>query len=252
MFFGIKKVSVFNKIIIFSDIHIGLEGDYIRENKFFDYIDSISNKYDKIIFNGDIFECLRYSKTHWKHISQRSKLERIIKSFPRIQKYFLNSKFIWVIGNHDYVMKQYAQEWGNSHIQVVETVYNDRLSLMIEHGHQAEYTTNDMEKSLKTRWYYTLLDYIISKIYKLINISRIKGDDYIGDMMFTFHDSDVIYHNYVQNLNHKNIVFGHTHQFGYKKVGNHNYYNTGSCLERIQAIEIDHDGNYKLIEVEYE
>jgi metallophosphoesterase superfamily enzyme len=84
-------------ILVISDLHIDTsdtfgafqwnEIDFIQQLEYMRDVYSI----DKIIFNGDTFELLKY------------KYDDIARANPALIKYFRDKNFVFIKGNHDIV-----------------------------------------------------------------------------------------------------------------------------------------------------
>jgi predicted phosphodiesterase len=227
-------------ILVLSDLHIDTcdtfgtfqwnEMDLIMQ------IERLRDFYsiDKIIFNGDTFELMKY------------RYEDIKKANPALMKYFNDKDFIFIKGNHDIVVKS-----GLEHFQITNSLGQ---TIHIEHGHKADWFDG-------SRLGRTISKFCFSILKKLSN-SRSMMDIYFRIVAF----GDQINHipkryntlkylTYALRLlkEHDVVILGHTH----KLESHHTYYlnkkkrylNSGSCsLGRFQGIVMDTETlKYELI-----
>jgi len=129
-----KDIQPDDKLVIFSDLHMGNGGkgdDFVKNGDFFYYILEnyyLKNKY-QLILNGDIEELQRFS------------LKKIIKRWQKIHDIFnifhQKGKLLKHYGNHDYNLS-YIKKYINE-ISIQETVkltYKKNV-ILVFHGHQA-------------------------------------------------------------------------------------------------------------------
>lgn len=218
-------------LFILSDLHIDTndqfgifkwdELDFIRQ---LEQIRSI-HKIDKVIFNGDIFELMKY------------RLEDIKRANKVIFEYFNDQDFIFIKGNHDIVSETGLDRYKimNSKGQVIH----------IEHGHNADWMNGTKPGRALGRMGFALL--------KLFTHFKPMMDIYLKTVAF----NDQIHHipkkyntikylSYSLRLLKENdvVVLGHTH----KLESHHTYYlnrkkrylNSGSCsMGRLQGIVLN-------------
>ncbi len=112
-------------ILVLSDLHIDIRDRFGAfrwdEEEFITKMEEISYLYsvEKIIFNGDTFELLKYS------------MDDIRRANPSLMKYFRNDDFIFINGNHDIVNPD-----GRLHYQITNS---QGQIIHIEHGHTADW-----------------------------------------------------------------------------------------------------------------
>lgn len=112
-------------ILVVSDLHIDTKDNFgifqWDEMNIIMHIESIRDLYsiDKIIFNGDIFELLKYS------------YDDIRKANPLLFRYFADKDFVFIKGNHDVV-----NSFGVEHFQITNS---KGQTIHIEHGHKADW-----------------------------------------------------------------------------------------------------------------
>ena len=228
------------KILVLSDLHIDTRDNFgifhWNEMEFIIQVERIRDLYsvDKIFFNGDIFDLLKY------------RYKDIRKAYPAIIKYFMDKDFIFIRGNHD-LMNNYGldnYQITNSQGQIIH----------IEHGHNADWLNGSkigrafgkfglstLKRMSHQRW---LMDFYFQMEASSNQINRIPKRyntiKYLSYALKLLKEYDV-------------VILGHTH----KLESHHTYYlnkkkrylNCGSCsLGRFQGILLDTESlRYELI-----
>jgi predicted phosphodiesterase len=227
-------------ILVLSDLHIDPHDSFgifqWDEIDLIEQIETMKNLYsiDKVIFNGDTFELLKYS------------FNDIIKANPVLMEYFKNKDFIFIKGNHDIV-----STFGLMHFRITNS---HGQTIHIEHGHNADWFDG-------TRFGRTISKFGLSSLkrmshsrslmklyFKIVDLDN--QISYIPKRYNTFK-----YLTYALKLlkEHDVVILGHTH----KLESHHTYYlnkkkrylNSGSCsLGRFQGIVMDTETlKYELI-----
>jgi len=227
-------------ILILSDLHIDT-GDKFgtfqwKEADLIAHIEYMRRNYsvDKVIFNGDTYELLKY------------RFDDIKRANPLLMNYFTDKNFIFIKGNHDIVINTGLKNYKitNSYGQVIH----------IEHGHNADWFDG------------TRLGRAISKLGFSI-LKKLSNSGSLLDIYFrivAFGDqinripkkyNTLKYLTYALKLLKDNdvVILAHTH----KLESHHTYYlnkkkrylNCGSCsMGRFQAIVLDTETlRYELI-----
>lgn len=215
-------------ILVLSDLHID-NGDNFgafqwTDQEFINQIEQIRYLYsvDKVIFNGDTFELLKYS------------MEGIRKAYPGIMEYFRDNDFVFINGNHDIVNTD-----GISHYQIT----NSQGQLIhIEHGHSADWFNGSGAGRAISRFTLKLLKRFSGYKPVLDFYFRIVAfEEQLNRIPKRF--NTVKYMIYAMKLlrNYDVVILGHTH----KLESHHTYYlnrkkrylNCGSCsLGRFEGI----------------
>jgi len=227
-------------ILVISDLHIGICDNFGAfqwdEMDFILQIEIMRERYnlDKVIFNGDVFELLKYTYND------------IAAANPVLMRYFRDNDFVFIKGNHDIVNK-----FGLDFYRIINS--SDEI-IYIEHGHNADWLNGTrvgrafskmgfslLKKLTSSKWlmnfYFRIvaIDEQIHKIPKRYNTLK-----YLTYALKLLKDSDL-------------VILGHTH----KLESHHTYYltkkkrylNSGSCsLGRFQGIVLDTETlKYELI-----
>lgn len=132
----IRDLAKENKIVIFSDLHLGNGkscDDFARNGDFFLYL--LKNYYSPrgfhLMLNGDVEELYKFSL---KQI--RSKWRNIYKALEEFQQ---QQNLTKLVGNHDYNL--YRKRKFLSRFPIMEACkfrYKDNI-IFVFHGHQADY-----------------------------------------------------------------------------------------------------------------
>jgi len=227
-------------ILVISDLHIDT-GDTFGafqwdEMDFILNLERIRDNYniDKIIFNGDTFELLKY------------RFEDIVEANPVLIKYLKDKDFIFIKGNHD-IVSSFGVEYyriSNSHGQVIH----------IEHGHNADWFNGKKVGRAIGKFGFSILKkwshskFMMDIYFRIINIQ-----EHINHVPKKY--NTIKYLTYALRLlkEHEVVILAHTH----KIESHHTYYltkkkrylNCGSCsLGRFQGIIMDTETlKYELI-----
>ena len=227
-------------ILVISDLHIDT-GDTFGafqwdEMDFILNLERIRDNYniDKIIFNGDTFELLKY------------RFEDIVEANPILIKYLKDKDFIFIKGNHD-IVSSFGVEYyriSNSHGQVIH----------IEHGHNADWFNGKKVGRAIGKFGFSILKkwshskFMMDIYFRIINIQ-----EHINHVPKKY--NTIKYLTYALRLlkEHEVVILAHTH----KIESHHTYYltkkkrylNCGSCsLGRFQGIIMDTETlKYELI-----
>ena len=218
-------------ILVISDLHIDTSDNFGTfqwdQQELINHIELLRYNYsiDKVIFNGDIFESLKYS------------FSDIIRANRTLLKYFKNKDFIFIKGNHD-ILNRFGRDFykiTNSMGQIIH----------IEHGHNADWFNGSRFGRAIGRLGFTVLKKMarykpMMKLYfKIVAIEeqinhipkRYNTLKYLTYALRLLKDNDV-------------VILGHTH----KLEAHHTYYlnkkkrylNCGTCsLGRFQGIVLD-------------
>lgn len=221
-----------------SDAHIGsreLKEDEIIVDK----ILSLSDKYDKLIFNGDMFEAWEYGKFGWNIKTRSCKIREIFNKFPKFKDFIYSEKCIVIIGNHDIALEVFG-------FKRRKLIIND---IYITHGNECSRQTsykyiknkNSSLVSLKSK-----VKIYISKILNNLGMISVKEPtSKFNDIMYNLSDENNAMEEYISKLNVKqnNIIVGHTHiQKQYDVNGKH-IYNCGRCSPTLIQGVVINDGD---------
>lgn len=218
-------------ILIISDLHIDTrdkfgtfqwnETDLIRQLEYMRDLYSL----DKIIFNGDTFELLKYS------------YDDIVKANPALTSYLRDRDFIIIKGNHDLGLPFGVKNY--------EITNSSGQTIHIEHGHKADWFDGSAIGQVISKTGFTFLKYF-SNSSRMMNyyIRIVAFGDQINHIPKKY--NTLKYLSYALRLlkDHDVVILGHTH----KLESHHTYYlnkkkrylNSGSCsLGRFQGIVLN-------------
>ncbi len=134
------KINNEDKIVIFSDLHIGNGGmndDFAAQAPLFSFI--LENYYLKrnynLVLNGDVEELYKFS------------LSKIVNSWQYVYELFevFNSKgnLFKIIGNHDFQLSRTTQQYPNFELLNSLRLDYKKDTIFVYHGHQ---TANPLER----------------------------------------------------------------------------------------------------------
>ena len=219
------------KILVLSDLHIDACDSFgtfqWNEMDLIMQIEGIRDVYsiDKVIFNGDVFELIKYT------------YDEIKKANPVLIRYFSDNDFVFIRGNHDLI-----NELSVDHYDIVNS---KGQSIHLEHGHKADWINGTKFGRGIGKIALTLLKkmshskYLMDIYFKIITL-----EDEINHIPKKY--NTIKYLTYALKLlkDHDVVIFGHTH----KLEAHHTYYlnkkkrylNSGACtLGRFQGIIMD-------------
>ena len=227
-------------ILVLSDLHMDPRDSFgifqWDEADLIEQIEYMKNLYsiDKVIFNGDTFELLKYT------------FEDIRKANPTLMEYFKREDLIFIKGNHDIV--------NNFGLQYFRITNSHGQTIHIEHGHNADWFDG-------TRLGRTLSKFGLSSLKRMSHFKPLMKlyfkivdlNDQINHIPKRY--NTIKYLTYALKLlkEHDVVILAHTH----KLESHHTYYlnkkkrylNSGSCsLGRFQGIIMDTETlKYELI-----
>ena len=227
-------------ILVLSDLHIDTcdnfgtfqwdEMDLIMQLEGIREIHNI----DKVIFNGDVFELLKYT------------YEDIRKANPTLMRYFSDNDFVFIKGNHDII-----NDFGLDHYDITNS---KGQTIHIEHGHNADWINGTRFGRAIGRLALSLLKRMThSKLMMDFYFWIVGLEEQINNIPKKY--NTIKYLTYALKLlkEHDVVILGHTH----KLESHHTYYlhnkkrylNSGSCsLGRFQCIIMDTETlKYELI-----
>lgn len=218
-------------ILVLSDLHIDACDNFgtfqWNEMDLIMQIEGIREIYsiDKVIFNGDVFELVKYT---YDEIREANQL---------LMQYFEDNDFIFIKGNHDIISK-----FGVDHFDIKNS---QGQKIHIEHGHKADWLNGTkfgrgigkLALSLLKKMSHS--KYLIDIYFKIIAI-----EDEINHIPKKY--NTIKYLTYALKLFkvYDVVILGHTH----KLESHHTYYlnqkkrylNCGACsLGRFQGIIMD-------------
>ena len=227
-------------LLIISDLHIDTCDNFGTfqwdETEFITHIEGLRNFYeiDRVIFNGDIFELLKY---RYKDIADAN---------PLLIRYFRNNNFIFIKGNHDMMNYQAIDQF--------QITNSSGQTIHIEHGHNADWFNGSKLGRLAGKLGLSLLKKMShSKVLMGLYFRIVAFEDQINHIPKRY--NSLKYLTYALKLLRKFdvIMLAHTH----KLESHHTYYlnkkkrylNCGTCsLGRFQGIIMDTETlKYELI-----
>ncbi len=219
-------------ILVLSDLHIDACDHFgtfqWNELEFISRLEEIRSHYsiDKVIFNGDVFELVKYS------------LKKIKSANPGLIRYFSDNDFVFIRGNHDVKNKMAV-----NHYDIMNT---RGQKIHIEHGHKADWLNG------------TRIGQFLGKVglsfLKIMSANSLPMKMYFRKVAaheklindFPKKYNTIKYLTYALKLlkEHDVVIFGHTHKLEVHHTKHlkikKRYLNSGTCsLGRFQCIIMD-------------
>jgi UDP-2,3-diacylglucosamine pyrophosphatase LpxH len=200
-----------DKILVVSDIHLG--SPVLRVEELFNLL---NEKWSQIIVNGDLLDSgkfHRYNKHHWKILS---KLRKLSKHIP----------VHLVMGNHDRDAEILSEILGLEYKKELILEIKDRRVLLV-HGDQ--FDTFIGKHPFIAEWagnFYFLLQRLklsksICRRIKESSKSWLNVSETIANRAIT----------YIADKDFTDIIIGHSHKAGQKRVAGKNYWNSGTFCD---------------------
>ena len=227
-------------ILVLSDLHIDTCDNFgtfqWNEMDLIMQLEGIRDIYaiDKVIFNGDVFELLKYT------------YEDIRKVNPTLMRYFSDNDFIFIRGNHDLVY-----DFGVDHYDITNS---KGQTIHIEHGHNADWVNGTRIGRTIGRFGLSILKKMThSKLMMDIYFKIVALEEQINQIPKKY--NSIKYLTYALKLlkEYDVVILAHTHKLEshhtYDLNKKKRYLNSGACtLGRFQEIIIDTETlKYELI-----
>ncbi|MFH0841136.1 MAG: metallophosphoesterase family protein [Bacteroidota bacterium] len=227
-------------LLIISDLHIDTCDSFGAfqwdEMEFISQVERIRDQYniDKVVFNGDIFELLKYS------------YDEISRANPVLIGYFGSKDFIFIKGNHDMV-----NDFGRDSVQFINSAGQ---KIYIEHGHNADWFNGSRFGRVIGKMGFSVLKKMSNSKY-LMNLyfSIVTKGEQINHIPKRYDTLKYLIYALKLLKEHDTVILGHTH----KLESHHTYYlnnkkrylNCGTCsMGRFQGIVLDTESmKYELI-----
>jgi len=232
------------KLIVISDLHLGSPVCRTKR-QIVQFLNRAANQGYDLCINGDGFEVAQVAF---------QKLAKDVPDFLRALKVLGNNghNVYYVVGNHDIILENFLDEWGNIKIAPFLNVISGGQRIRIEHGH--------LYDPLFVR--YPRLYEFLTQLYgfplraspRLYNVwiafqkfsfyHRTKRDHVIPGEPRSF---KIAAHELVQR-GFDYIIFGHTHHVSEVDLGDGKYYfNPGSSMFDRSCVEVV-NGKVRLLE----
>lgn len=227
-------------ILVLSDLHIDTCDNFgtfqWNEMDLIMQIENIRETYsiDKVIFNGDTFELMKYSFVD------------IAKANPVLIEYFRDKQFIFIKGNHDIVYN-----FGLDHYDITNS---SGQTIHIEHGHNADWFNGSPVGRSISKLGFTLLKKLSHKKVPMeVYFKVVASQEHLYRIPKRYNTIKYLLYALKLLKEYDVVIFGHTH----KMESHHTYYltrkkryiNCGSCsLGRFEGIVMNTETlTYELI-----
>ena len=233
-----------DKLIVISDLHLGnpfcrSKRSVIRFLKW-----AAGQGYDLCI-NGDGFEI---AQVGFRRFS------RDVPDFLRVMKSLGNNgcNVYYVVGNHDIILENFLDEWGNIKISPFLNVISGDRRIRIEHGHL--YAPFFVKYPRLYEFFTWMAGFFLQATPALYNawiaLERFRSYRRArrGEVITGESPSFAIAAHELAQRGFDHIIFGHTHHAGEVDLGNgKRYFNPGSSMTGRSYVEVV-DGNVCLLE----
>jgi len=218
-------------LLVISDLHIGRSGKINsfgwNNQAFIAFLDNIieTMQIDKVVLNGDIYDLYQHSYSD------------IYTENKDLIEYFEGEKFVYVRGNHDFLMEKglFEFDFVNKHGQTIH----------IEHGHNADF----LNGTAFGRWCGRLGYDILKRLMKFDWVKNVfnkivEHNDEINRIPRKYNTYKYLQYALKLLKKYDVVILGHTHKLETFKTyfldNKKRYLNSGSCsLGRFQAAFIN-------------
>lgn len=223
------------KIAVISDIHLKVEDRTPKSNQFGiqTKIRDLLETCDKVILNGDIFDC--YVGKSWNDTEKNA--YKLLKKYNTLVTYIAsNDNIIYISGNHDTSIATMAPQFGLKAHKNYEITNSSGNIFRFSHGHEIDpLSINKIIRFLSFLSVNILNSIIFRKkgheyelhrwVKRMKNISRYKNKTYLKYCKKLFNNNpDIVFQ-----------CFGHTHIPSWNviesKFGKRHYLNCGTNIE---------------------
>jgi len=224
-----------DKLIVISDLHLG---NPVCRNKrqIIQFLNKVASQGYDLCINGDVFEIAQVAF---------SKLVKDVPDFLQALKVLGNKErnVYYVIGNHDIILENFLNEWGNIKIAPFLNVISGGQRIRIEHGHL--YDPLFVRYPRLYEFFTGLFGFplrVFPGLYKFWLVSQ-KFSSYCrakrGEVILGEPPRFTIAAHELAQRGFDHIVFGHTHHVGEVNLGNgERYLIPGAAMFGHSYIEI--------------
>jgi len=220
------------KVAVISDIHAKIDDSAVGTNMLYNGIRNLLQENDKVILNGDIFDCM-VGKS-WKDTEQNTR--KLLQKYKKLAQLIAkDNRIIYVRGNHDCTIKSKVNMY-NIPVYLDYEITNSRGErFRFSHGHNVD----PLIKNKITRWISNIGTNLLNRwilrkkgldfelqgwARKISNICRFNNKTYLKYCKKLFNDNpDIVFQ-----------CFGHTHIPSWNvidtKYGKRHYINCGAGI----------------------
>lgn len=234
--------------LFFSDIHLGSYGSQSRA-----FLEFIKDKqFENIYIVGDFidFWALKRKSKQWTQ-EHNNVLQKLLK------KHRKGAACIWIVGNHDEFMAQFADEsFGGIDIKLSDVhVTKDGKRYLIMHGHELDAVMLHArwmmhlgawayEALIKANHYYNKITKLFGRRYFSLSAyckHRVKSAvNFIGDF-----EKGIVEIAKIEDVD--GVICGHIHAAADKNIDGYHYLNTGDWVESLTAVVEHEDGRMEVV-----
>jgi UDP-2,3-diacylglucosamine pyrophosphatase LpxH len=224
-----------DKLIVISDLHLG--NPVCRSKRqIIQFLNRAANQGYDLCINGDVFEVAQVSF---------HKLAKDVPDFLHALKVLGNKgcNVYYVVGNHDIILENFLDEWGNFKIAPFLNVISGGQRIRIEHGHL--YDPLFVRYPLLYEFFTRLFGFPLRAfpgLYKAwIAVQRFSSYRRAkhNEVITVEHPSFTIAAHEIAQRGFDHIIFGHTHYVDEVDLGNgKRYFNPGASMIGRSYIEV--------------
>ena len=224
-----------DKLIVISDLHLG--NPVCRSKRqIIQFLNRAANQGYDLCINGDVFEVAQVSF---------HKLAKDVPDFLHALKVLGNKgcNVYYVVGNHDIILENFLDEWGNFKIAPFLNVISGGQRIRIEHGHL--YDPLFVRYPLLYEFFTRLFGFPLRAfpgLYKAwIAVQRFSSYRRAkhNEVITVEHPSFTIAAHEIAQRGFDHIIFGHTHYVDEVDLGNgKRYFNPGASMIGRSDIEV--------------
>jgi len=237
------EINSKDKILIASDLHIGLTSNKKFYNKLIQKLYEQSFNYEHVILNGDVFETWKYGFVRWSIKSRAKKINNILKNYPELENLLTKENVHYIAGNHDFSVR-WAQDLP---FNTYESIYIPEFDTHIEHGNNGDPRFSNKRLMRSGGFRNHIIDWLWDNVSEMLStgmlLGKIKFELLMARIVFAATGMNQRYVNYgfnlLDSLKVSRVVLGHTHMHEViEREDGKIYANSGHSLDGIQGIEV--------------
>lgn len=236
------------KTVVVSDLHLGMKDSKVRELITF----LTDNPARTIILNGDIID-------GWRLRSSRKWKKKYTRFWKYLIKISLNTKIIYLKGNHDDFLENIAP-FGFANFRVLNeyALQSGRKKYLVIHGDVFDRVTKHVvwlskfgasgyNFMLALNRFYNRRRLKKGLPYKSVSQEIKRKVKMASNIVGNFEEKAVTL---AKNLEYDGIICGHIHTPADKLIDGIHYLNSGDWVETMSALTEDFQGNWKVVRYE--
>jgi len=230
-----------------SDLHLGTQHSAVEE--LMDFLKH--NEFETIYLVGDIIDLWQLKRKHYWPQSHNDVIQKLLRKSRK------GSKIIYIPGNHDEFMTSFIGNYGNVSIQkqAIHTTVKGKTYIVV-HGHEFDMISKNVQwiSVIGDIGYQILLNLngVVNWSRRIFNLEPWSLSAYVKNKAklvanFVSKFEDAITH-FAELHKTTGIICGHIHSPAKRKIGKHEYWNTGDWVESKSALVEHLDGRMEIIQ----